>query len=93
MFKRSLSKISTVFLVVKTTSGNLRLKQRKYGTREIESGLLYIAYFCWEEPLTLDTFLYVSIIKFIANQMNKPGPFVEFKTGPAYSFGFVCTKM
>ena len=63
MFKRSLSKISTVFLVVKTTSGNLRLKQRKYGTREvkeIESGLLYIAYFCWEEPLTLDTFLYVS---------------------------------
>ena len=63
MFKRSLSKISTVFLVVKATSGNLRLKQRKYGTREvkeIESGLLYIAYFCWEEPLTLDTFLYVS---------------------------------
>ena len=63
MFKRSLSEISTVFLVVKATSGNLRLKQRKYGTREvkeIESGLLYIAYFCWEEPLTLDTFLYVS---------------------------------
>ena len=63
MFKRSLSEISRVFLVVKATSGNLRLKQRKYGTREvkeIESGLLYIAYFCWEEPLTLDTFLYVS---------------------------------
>ena len=62
-------------------------------SRHVEGWLVVMDYF--QQPLSWNLYLISEYearnIQFAPNQMNKPGPFVEFYTDPAYSSGLAQT--